>query len=368
MMMSPIELLRRRLTAWILASRREGGAFPGRSDRIKNARIIVINPLGEALSHYSQALVCHLTDAGVESEVVSITEPSRSGKSRFKWLMDYFAVLVSVGKRTRKRHSREIVLVTWPVLGFLDLVIVKILCGSTGMIVYHDPRPLVRSAGSSRAVAGLVRLVGKRPRALVHSKEAAQAMCNLGFSFGLTMVPHPILPTGAVNEPTRDYGIGARHCVRVLGQYKEDRDVDLLRVLAEQLGKKYHFEIVGRGWPPVTGWKVDARFVSEDELDELIATSGAIIIPYKRFYQSGIAIRALEKAVPIVGRAQTNLRDLYGPRSRLLVEEDGKTRGVTVEAWVSAIEFALEHGRAESVLAAKLFHEDAARGWASLVR
>lgn len=366
--MYPTGFLRCRLTAWKLASLREDGSFTARPHPVKDARIIVINPLGEALSHYSEALLCHLTDANVESEIVSITEPSRSGKSRFKWLIDYCAVLFTVGKHTRKRNSRKKVLVTWPVLGFLDLVIVKLLCGSSGMVVYHDPRPLVRSAGSSRAVAGLVRLVRKRPRALVHSKEAAQAMCDLGFCSGLTLVPHPMLPTGAVTEPTLDYGIGIKRCVRVLGQYKADRDVDLLRVLAEQLGKKYHFEIVGRGWPPVTGWNVDARFVSEDELDELIATSGAIVIPYKRFYQSGIAIRALENAVPVVGRAQTNLRDLYGPESRLLVEEDGKTLGVPVEAWVSAIEFALDHGRAETVLAAKLFHEDAARGWASLVR
>lgn len=335
----------------------------------RGPRIIVLNPLGVALSHYTEALLRQLADAGIESELVSIVEPSQSGKSRFQWLMAYSAMLFSAGRRTRKRHPPETVLLTWPVLGFLDLLIVKVFCGNSGVIVYHDPRPLVRSAGSSKAVASLVRLVKKRPGTLVHSKEAAQAMGVVGLSDSLTLVPHPMLPTaGSVKEPALSREIGRRPRVRVLGQYKADRDVDLLKLLAGRLGSKYDFDIVGRGWPAVKGWNVDARFVSEDELEELIVTSGAIIIPYKRFYQSGIAIRALEQSIPIVGRVETSLGELYGPQSRLLVAAEDELPGLEVEAWVSAIEYALDQGRTETVLAAKLFHEEAARGWALLGR
>ena len=126
-------------------------------------RILVLNPLGVALSHYTEALLHQLADAGIETELFSITEPSQSGKSRFQWLGAYTAMLYAAGQRTRKRNSPERVLLTWPVLGFLDLLMMKVLCGDSGVVIYHDPQPLVRSVGSSPLVAGLVRRVKKRP-------------------------------------------------------------------------------------------------------------------------------------------------------------------------------------------------------------
>ncbi|WP_307092913.1 hypothetical protein [Arthrobacter sp. B2I5] len=194
-------------------------------------------------------------------------------------------------------------------------------------------------------------------------------MSELGLASGLTLLPHPMLPVvDAVQEQAGGNGGGRRPNIRVLGQYKPDRDVALLEELASRLRSNCNLEIVGRGWPNVKGWTVDARFVSEDELDGLISRSDAIIIPYKRFYQSGIAIRALEQAVPIVGRAGTSLRDLYGPDSRLLVTESGEQRDTPIDGWLSAIDYALRQGRTEAALAGKLFHEDASKGWADLCR
>lgn len=332
-------------------------------------RLIILNPLGVALSHYTDALTHQFADAGIETEVLSIVEPSQSGKSRLQWLADYSAMLYSAGRRTRKRTSAEHVLLTWPVLGFLDLLMVKVLCGNSGVIVYHDPQPLVRSVGSSQAVAGLIRLVKRRPGTLVHSNEAAAAMTAVGLTDGLMLVPHPMFPpSDSGKEPAVNADTGNRPRVRVLGQYKADRDIALLTSLAGRLGPKYDLEIVGRGWPAVPGWNVDPRFVPEDELDELIATSDAIVIPYKRFYQSGIAVRALEQAVPIVGRVGTSLNDLYGPQSRLLVAAKDEVPGLEVEAWISAIEYAVGEGRTETLLAAKLFHEEATKGWGLLGR
>jgi hypothetical protein len=332
-------------------------------------RLIILNPLGVALSHYTDALVHQFADAGIETDVLSIVEPSQSGKNRFRWLAEYSSLLYSAGRRTRQRNSTEQVLLTWPVLGFLDLLLVKAFCGDSGVIVYHDPQPLVRSVGSSKAVAGLVRLVKNRPGTLVHSNVAADAMDAVGLTNGLMLVPHPMLPPaepGKQSNATLD--AGRRPRVRVLGQYKADRDLALLTSLAGRLGSNYDLDIVGRGWPAVEGWNVDARFVPEDELDELIGTSDAIVIPYKRFYQSGIAIRALEQAVPIVGRVRTSLDDLYGPQSRLLVAAKDEAPGLEVEAWASAIEYAMGPGKAETLRAAKLFHKEAAEGWGLLGR
>lgn len=341
----------------------------GLSSTNRGARIVVVNPLGVALEHYTAALCGHLQDAGAETELISVAEPSQSGKGRIRWLVAYVKALLSAGRLARRSTSPNAVLLTWPVLGFLDFFTVKLACGSSGIIVYHDPRPLVRSVGSSPRVAWLVRHLRRRPGTLVHSQDAAESMSELGLASGLNLLPHPMLPVcDAVQGHARgNRGVG-RPNIRVLGQYKPDRDVALLEELATRLTADYNLEIVGRGWPAVNGWTVEARFVSEDELDQLIASSDAIIIPYKRFYQSGIAIRALEQAVPIVGRAGTSLRELYGPQSRLLVTESEAQRRTSIDSWISAIEHALGEGRTEAALAGKLFHEDASRGWAALYR
>lgn len=332
-------------------------AAPGCDER---PRMTLVNPLGGALMHYTAALRQHLLDAGMEVDVLSVNEPSVSGQGRVKWLLDYAALLAKAGT-PGKMPGR--VLVTWPVLGFWDLLLVRVLCGSSAAIVYHDPKPLVRATGSSPAVSRLVKLFGRMPATVVHSTQAALTMSDFGLADTLTEVAHPIRIEEAAASRQGAGQAPELPRVRVLGQYKPDRDIHLLESLAVRLGATCHLEIVGRGWPPVEGWQVDARFVSEAELDHLIETSAAVVIPYKRFFQSGIAIRALEHAVPIVGRWETSLRDIYGPASQLLVREGSKAAAGDIEPWVKAIEFALESGRAEAGAAAESFHKQASAEW-----
>ena len=122
-------------------------------------------------------------------------------------------------------------------------------------------------------------------------------------------------------------------------------------------------EVVGRGWPDLPGWNVDSRFVSELELDELVKSSDAIVIPYVRFFQSGIAIRALESNTPVVGRAATSLADLYGQESRLLLREDPQTGLVDDRAWADAVRYAVTDGRDETIRAALAYQSVAVSEW-----
>jgi hypothetical protein len=154
-----------------------------------------------------------------------------------------------------------------------------------------------------------------------------------------------------------------RPAIRVLGQFKQDRDLEVLQSLAAEFNSECDLEIAGRGWPTVEGWRVDSRFVSEQELDELVRSSDAIVIPYKRFYQSGIAIRALEAGTPIVGRAATSLADLYGSDSRLLVSDelvDGDTRS---QSWPAAVRHALRDGKREAIDAANAVFNAVVSDW-----
>ncbi|MFC4397150.1 MULTISPECIES: glycosyltransferase family 2 protein [Micrococcaceae] len=352
----------------MLAGLRSGRPLAAAARAKEPGGVVIVNPLGGALAHYTQALHQHVLAAGIGARVRALDEPSVSGQHRLTWLLEYLELLGSEGWYRRGRSVRPRILLTWPVLGFWDLFLVKVLCGGSSWVVYHDPDPLVRSVGSGRAASALMSKMRGRPETLVHSQAAAEAMRGKGFTNGLTVVPHPVVPHSS-KQPfvgPDEHDPSRRPRVRVLGQFKRDRDLDLLVALARRLGTSYDFEIIGRGWPPVEGWRVDARFVPEDELNHVIAGSAVILIPYKRFFQSGIAIRALEHAVPVVGRAETSLGDLFGPQSPLLVSGNSGPDN-DVQAWCRAIEFAVEHGQAEASTAAAAFHRQAAREWALLV-
>ncbi|GAB5077192.1 glycosyltransferase [Arthrobacter sp. AD-310] len=305
----------------------------------------IVNPLGGALSHYTKALEALLQDAGASVKVSAAVEPSVSGEGRFAWLAKYLTLLFLAGRSKNKRK----VLVVWPVLGFLDIVLTRLLCGDKAVsVVYHDPKPLVRSVGTGGLTAKFVARWPRKAAVIVHSRMAANAMDDAGLGDGQIVLEHPMLPPAA--DPCAE---GAprhpRPIVRVLGQYKQDRDIEVLCALGKDLAQSCELEVVGRGWPSIAGWKVDARFVPEAELNELIRSSDAVVIPYKRFYQSGIAVRALELGTPIVGRAGTSLSDLYGVNSRLLVKDH---EGTDPRAWSLAVKYAIKHGACEARAAA----------------
>ncbi|PZF62868.1 hypothetical protein DEJ33_15295 [Curtobacterium sp. MCPF17_047] len=204
-------------------------------------------------------------------------------------------------------------MITWPVLGYLDLHIIA-ACLPGAWLTVHDPVPLVRSLGYGPVSSFLARLLGRHAKIIVLSEAAANEVRKALPAATLALLPHPIL------EPETGRSRPAGDVVRVLGQYKADRDLDLLRSIAED-GSASHYAITGRGWPAVEGWHVDDRFVPEDELDDLIRSASVVLIPYRRFFQSGIAVRCLELGTPVVGPRNSSLRELLATHEELLAGE-----------------------------------------------
>ncbi|MEV7135691.1 glycosyltransferase [Arthrobacter sp. NPDC093128] len=347
----------------LIAGWRAGTSFQRDSGARSICGVRIVNPLGGALSHYTNALAVLLRTSGAHVEVQSIEEPSLSGRGRLHWLLSYVRLLSDSGRSARKNEYSQ-TLVTWPVVGFVDLLLVRVLCGKSAAIVYHDPKPLVRSIGSGRLAAKLVSMFPSRPRVVVHSAAASEAMRNCGLDSNLDILAHPMLPP-LLRESESRIPTVRRPVIRVLGQFKQDRDLEVLQALAAEFEPEYDLEIAGRGWPAVDGWKVDSRFVTEIELDELVRSSDVIVIPYKRFYQSGIAIRALEAGTPIVGRAGTSLVELYGPNSSLLVTDQTEDDGASAQAWAAAVRYAVLHGKNEVADAANAMFKSVAADWQS---
>ena len=121
--------------------------------------------------------------------------------------------------------------------------------------------------------------------------------------------------------------------VVAIGQFKPTRDLDLLTGLGVELrARGYKTEIYGQGWPNIVGWDVESKYLEEQQINDILSGSGALILPYRNYYQSGVAIRAVENLCPVVGDANEFLADLMGSSYPGYVEVGG------VEAWIKAVE------------------------------
>lgn len=310
----------------------------------------LVNPLGAALLHYENELTSVLREVGLTVSSARILEPSASGNNPLGWLAKYGATLVQA-RFTATKHS--ITVITWPVLGYLDVVLIGLLGLRNVAVVLHDPQPLVRSVGYSEWAKRFAWLFRSRIRILAHSNQAREAIDDSAFN--VDVLPHPILrPATEIRSRSESLPV-----VRVLGQYKADRDLEALRRLGQDLSDAAIFEVHGRGWPAIDGWKVVEGFVDEEKLDELMADSAAVLIPYKRFFQSGIAVRALEQGTPFVGPRDSVLAEMLGRDSNLLVNSDSES------SWKQAVKYAIAEGPQLARQAATGWREKNIREWSA---
>lgn len=312
--------------------------------------LTIVNPLGAALKHYETEVTSVLSGEERIRRAGKILEPSASGRSPLSWILAYISVLVGA----RKSAYSERLLILWPVLGFLDVVILRVLGIQNACLVMHDPRPLVKGVGYSRFSRFLASKFLGSTTIAAHSAKAAQVLAHDAPGMKVVLLPHPIIEPRAM-MPSKKKTIAE---IRVLGQYKKDRDLEALHSIGAQLGMNAHLEIQGRGWPNVPGWRVVEGFVPEEQLEKKFLRSDAIVIPYKNFYQSGIAIRALENGVPFVGPKDSVLAEILGHGSELLVD------GNNSNGWLDALHHATtEDGRREAIYAAARWRARAVKEW-----
>ncbi|WP_245988772.1 hypothetical protein [Flexivirga caeni] len=242
---------------------------------------------------------------------------------------------------------------TWPVLGYLDLLLIRVCAGRAALVI-HDPEPLVRAVGLDTGSARVASICANDVVLLVHSAEARNAVEQRGFTDRVQLVAHPIEPSSKAAKGT------SRIVVSVLGQWKRDRDLRLMETIATVAPGDWELRVVGRGWPKIDGWHIDNRFVSEREFDERLVESSVVLIPYTRFYQSGVAIRALEKRVPVVGPRQSALARIFGKDSNLLAGDD-------YEDWILAIRYAISMPQEELDTICRRYNKHTTDSWLSVV-
>jgi glycosyltransferase involved in cell wall biosynthesis len=319
------------------------------------SRVSYLNPLTKTLVHYARELEQTLQRCGLPSRELTSGSAEGLGGVSGKARMAYRGVR---NARRLARSDADLAIGLWPTFGLLEIPLVSGGHRRTAVII-HDPRPITHQVGYGPRAQRLAAWTTRRggPTLLVHSDEAEADVRSMLPAATVVNVPHPILTTQRAS-----HGDVPRRVV-VAGQYKPERDIDLLNDLGPRLrANDIEAVVAGRGWSNRLNpsWEVHDRFVTETELDSLLASAAAVVIPYRRYYQSGIAIRALELGTTPIGEENSFLGSLLGSSSMQLRE------GADAEDYLSAI-LSATSGRAETAGLFRDFQSRVDRGWSGLL-
>lgn len=317
-------------------------------------QVRIYNPLQNVLEHFVKRLVEGFLACGIQSELL----PAVRGEFGHSLRAKMRALGTHVKCARLNVSSGEPNVVTWPLLGWWESPLWQHNVHST-FVVIHDPEPLVRqhglSVGAARCAARMSRSNG--PQLVVMSPEAHAITTDYFGPSRVHLVPHPM------SVPNLQHSVQTtRGTVLVLGQCKPARDLDLMAAIGPPLRVAgWNPTVAGRGWPPLPGWHVIDRFLSESEFGTILASASVVILPYQHYFQSGVALRALEVGVPVVGRRTGFLTDVLGADFPGAVEK-WSDHG----SWMTAIESAVSR-REDQLLAASAYATRGATEWFTLV-
>lgn len=280
-------------------------------------RVSIVNPLPSALSHYHEQTTQLLRAIDVDVRDV----PTRSVELGSDKLQKVVSLLRLVWERlTLRVDDTDLVLVLWPALGYLDVLTwMRLARRRPVALLIHDPEPLRKQVGLSRGSQWIARQCLRRSSLTIvcHTELAASVVRRMTGAEPV-VVPHPV----DLTEPPATATAGRSLAVRVVGQFKTARDTTALTDIARDVDVEgVTLEIRGRGWPDIAGWHVRDEFLSEQELDEMLQTAACVVVPYTHFFQSGVAVRCLEKGAAIIAPRHEQIVELYGDTWPGLVDE-----------------------------------------------
>jgi glycosyltransferase involved in cell wall biosynthesis len=269
-----------------------------------SAPVRIYSPLHYVSEHFVERLIESLDAAGVRS----VRLRSRNGEVGNAKRAKAAALGAHVWNARRHVSAGGPNVVAWPLLGWLEMPLWRHRTHET-LIALHDPEPLVSQNGlTPRAATQSARLSGSAwPHLVTMSPEAYEVAVKYFDADRVYLAPHPMRP------PDLQAPWQPKETVLVLGQYKPARDLDAMAAVAPVLrAAGWQPTVAGRGWPAIPGWRVIDRFMAEDEFQQLLASAAVVLLPYRYYFQSGVALRSLEAGVPVVGRRTGFLSSVLG--------------------------------------------------------
>lgn len=284
--------------------------------------VAIANPLAQTFAHF----VLELRDTLDRCNVPYTEMPTRTVEGLVGTKGKLRMLLNALRNDADARHEKDRPTIQlWPSLGLLEMHLLASR-GAQNYTILHDPVPIRRQVGYGAAARALARSAGSRssPAVIVHSADAHTAASQLLPKSKIVQLRHPIRSAQSAQAKS------AQPEILVAGQYKPERNLELLASIGPKLRSKgIKTSIVGRGWSGrLEGWEITDEFVPDTVLDQRIGSAWAVLIPYNRYFQSGIAVRALELGTVSIGARNSFLTDLMGADNPLLAEGPQDTAGL----------------------------------------
>lgn len=315
-----------------MTSARDSQALPKGPNTLK-FRYSISNPLPETLRHYERQLVECLNEGG--GQLVR-AKPATSIEVKGEPLLKLQRAISTALEHLRALRHDGHTIVLWPAFGLMEPAFWRHDEKSPGrhIVIIHDPSPLRKQHGLGRFAAQIGRLRRTGVQVVVHTELARQVLVDLAWR-EISVLPHPITVTK--NEGSAKLtGCRSSDQILILGQWKPARNMQLIASLGPLLRRSgLRPTIAGPGWPQIEGWEVENRFLSEQEVAWRLETALCLLVPYSVYFQSNVAVRALESGTPVVGQRHEFLESLLGSDYSAFVK-----RGSDLLDWISAIEAA----------------------------
>ncbi len=290
-------------------------------------KIALVDPIGKkmGMNHYDDGLLHALAGKGITPFIVSNYKShyenvhskilfNNINKPRFKSMWGTFSGLITSVFFCRQEKMDWIIFHVFRG-GLFDIFILLLskICGLKIFLIVHDIDTIDTS--TYKFIKRIV-LSNFHNAMVVHNKyseEKIKEFTGRSVVKNIHVIPHGNYENINVNGYTRDQALNyfnldpSKQYLLFFGQIKKTKGLDLL--LEAMALTKSSFQLIIAGKLRVRNFDIYQeiidrcklqnrivpllRFISDDELDKLFVLCNAIVLPYRRIYQSGVLLFAM---------------------------------------------------------------------------
>ncbi|MEY4577468.1 MAG: hypothetical protein RL701_2171 [Pseudomonadota bacterium] len=231
----------------------------------------------------------------------------------------------------------------WAPLPIIDRLFVPALKRiAKTVLTVHDSAPFNGAPRAALQLAGAVSIMSSFDRVVVHTEAAAQRLASYGVSpASVRRIAHGPLDGSAVVVERRERAPNDPVSILLFGRIKPYKGADILLKAAAAMDpkalKKARIHIVGQPFMDLKPLyelvdaagiskyvSIEPRFVSDQEVGELLAAADIVTLPYREIDASGVLMTAISAGVPIVATKVGLFKELLedGKHGRLIDVED----------------------------------------------